>query len=173
MALSPVPTAPVTRAISTGLPPTTVAITPTGTPSPSPIPTASPPTATPSPLPPIATPAPVAPLALTVRWLHNAWDIVWDLDAGDLDGDGVQEIIVAAQDRKVHVLEPDGALRWQYEAQAGVYAVDVADLDGDGPPEVVIIGVQPSRIESGTGLSSELKKTIPQIIRIIHDELDT
>lgn len=42
-----------------------------------------------------------------------------------------------------------------------------------GPPEVVIIGVQPSRIESGTGLSSELKKTIPQIIRIIHDELDT
>ncbi|MCD6554170.1 MAG: CapA family protein [Anaerolineae bacterium] len=138
MALSPVPTAPVTRAISTGLPPTTVAITPTGTPSPSPIPTASPPTATPSLLPPIATPAPVAPLALTVRWLHNAWDIVWDLDAGDLDGDGVQEIIVAAQDRKVHVLEPDGALRWQYEAQAGVYAVDVADLDGDGPPEVVI-----------------------------------
>jgi poly-gamma-glutamate synthesis protein (capsule biosynthesis protein) len=80
----------------------------------------------------------VAPLELTVRWLHNAWDIVWDLDAGDLDGDGVQEVIVAAQDRKVHVLEPDGALRWQYEAQAGVYTVDVADLDGDGPPEVVI-----------------------------------
>ena len=107
-------------------------------PSPSPAPTVPPPTVTPSPLPLAVTPAPVAPLELTGRWLHSAWDLVWDLGAGDLDGDGVPEIIVAAQDRKVHVLEPDGALRWQYEAQAGVYTVDVADLDGNGPAEVVI-----------------------------------
>jgi poly-gamma-glutamate capsule biosynthesis protein CapA/YwtB (metallophosphatase superfamily)/outer membrane protein assembly factor BamB len=80
-----------------------------------------------------------------VRWLHNAWDIVWDLDAGDLDRDGVPEIVVAAQDRKVHAMTLGGTLRWQYEAQAGVYALHVADLDGDGPPEV-IFGADDDRV---------------------------
>ena len=133
---SPVPTVPVTRTISTSIPPTvTTAISPTATQPPS---LTTPLPATPlSPMPTTITPSPVAPLELTVRWLHNAWDIVWDLGTGDLNNDGVPEIIVAAQDRKVYALALDGTLRWQYEAQAGVYAVDVADLDGDGRPEVV------------------------------------
>jgi hydrogenase maturation protease len=40
------------------------------------------------------------------------------------------------------------------------------------PAEPVIIGVQPSRVEEGTGLSPEVEGVIPQIIRIILDELD-
>jgi hydrogenase maturation protease len=40
------------------------------------------------------------------------------------------------------------------------------------PAELVIIGVQPSRTEGGVGLSSEVEEAIPQIIRIILDELD-
>ncbi|MBC7250843.1 MAG: CapA family protein, partial [Anaerolineae bacterium] len=173
MTPSPVPTAPVTRAISTGIPSTTVTLTPTATPSPSPTPTEFPPTATPSPPPPIITPAPLAPLELNVRWLHNAWDIVWDLDTGDLDGDGIPEIIVAAQDRKVHVLEPDGALHWQYEAQAGVYAVDVADLDGDGQPEV-IIGADDDRVYvlEADGRPRWVYRTGGRVTRVLAAALD-
>ena len=40
------------------------------------------------------------------------------------------------------------------------------------PAELVIIGIQPSRIEGGVGLSPEVEGAIPQIIRIILDELD-
>jgi len=40
------------------------------------------------------------------------------------------------------------------------------------PAELVIIGIQPSRVEGGVGLSPEVEGAIPQIIRIILDELD-
>ena len=40
------------------------------------------------------------------------------------------------------------------------------------PAELVIIGIQPSQIEGGVGLSPEVEGAIPQIIGIILDELD-
>jgi hydrogenase maturation protease len=40
------------------------------------------------------------------------------------------------------------------------------------PAELVIIGIQPSQMEGGAGLSPEVERAIPQIIRIILDELD-
>lgn len=40
------------------------------------------------------------------------------------------------------------------------------------PAELVIIGIQPGRIEMGAGLSPEVEKAIPHIIRTIRDELD-
>ena len=39
------------------------------------------------------------------------------------------------------------------------------------PAELVIIGVQPSRIEAGLGLSPEVERAIPKIVEIILDEL--
>jgi hydrogenase maturation protease len=40
------------------------------------------------------------------------------------------------------------------------------------PAELVIIGIQPSRVEMGAGLSPEVEGAIPQIIRNILDELE-
>jgi hydrogenase maturation protease len=40
------------------------------------------------------------------------------------------------------------------------------------PAEVVIVGVQPGRLEGGVGLSPEVEGAIPQIIRMVMDELD-
>jgi hydrogenase maturation protease len=48
----------------------------------------------------------------------------------------------------------------------------LANTLGVAPAEPTIIGVQPSRIEEGIGLSPEVEGAIPQIIRIILDELD-
>jgi len=40
------------------------------------------------------------------------------------------------------------------------------------PAELVIIGIQPGRVEGGAGLSPEVEGAIPQIIRVVLDELD-
>jgi hydrogenase maturation protease len=52
------------------------------------------------------------------------------------------------------------------EALALAEALEVA------PAEVVIIGVQPGRIEGVAGLSPEVEGAIPQVIRMVLDELD-
>ncbi len=39
------------------------------------------------------------------------------------------------------------------------------------PAELVVIGIQPGQIEAGAGLSPEVEGAIPQIIRLILDEL--
>jgi hydrogenase maturation protease len=48
----------------------------------------------------------------------------------------------------------------------------LADALEVAPAEWVIIGIQPSRVEVGAGLSPEVEGAIPQIIKIILDELD-
>ena len=40
------------------------------------------------------------------------------------------------------------------------------------PAEVIIIGIQPGRIEGVVGLSPEVEGAIPQIVRMVLDELD-
>ena len=47
----------------------------------------------------------------------------------------------------------------------------LAKAVGVAPAELVIIGVQPIRVEVGAGLSPEVERAIPQIIRLILDEL--
>jgi hydrogenase maturation protease len=40
------------------------------------------------------------------------------------------------------------------------------------PAELIIIGVQPGRIEEGVGLSPDVEGAIPQIVRMVLDELN-
>jgi hydrogenase maturation protease len=51
-------------------------------------------------------------------------------------------------------------------------ALVVAEALEMAPAELIIIGVQPSRLEMGVGLSPEVEGTIPQAVRMILDELD-
>jgi hydrogenase maturation protease len=50
-------------------------------------------------------------------------------------------------------------------------ALALAEALGVAPAEVVIIGVQPGRIEGKVGLSPEVEGAVPQIIRMVLDEL--
>jgi hydrogenase maturation protease len=51
-------------------------------------------------------------------------------------------------------------------------ALALAEALEMAPAELVIIGIQPSRLEMGAGLSPEVERAIPQIIKIILDELE-
>jgi len=50
--------------------------------------------------------------------------------------------------------------------------VTLADTLELAPDELVIIGVQPKRVEMGTGLSPEVERAIPQTIGLVLKELE-
>lgn len=66
------------------------------------------------------------------------------LRLADLDGDGVEEVLVLGRDRLLYTLRADGgsfAQNWMYPfdlSPDGAHAVDSADLDGDGRREILV-----------------------------------
>ncbi len=58
--------------------------------------------------------------------------------AGDLDGDGVFELVIAAWDDSLWVVRADGAFLWSKSVVAKFSSPALGDLDGDGDLEVVI-----------------------------------
>jgi hypothetical protein len=63
------------------------------------------------------------------------------LAAGDIDGDGIVEII-AMTSTGVKAFEHDGTLKWQANTIAAIYGISdapsIADMDGDGTPEIIV-----------------------------------
>ncbi len=64
------------------------------------------------------------------------------VSAGDIDGDGVVEIITKGIDQKVYAYEHDGTLKWTSASlgnNTGIYdsVVSISDMNGDGSPELV------------------------------------
>jgi outer membrane protein assembly factor BamB len=57
--------------------------------------------------------------------------------AGDIDGDGLKEVIFAGADTHVHVLKADGDLVSQFNTGDEVTQVIAVDMDGDGLDEIV------------------------------------
>jgi len=56
--------------------------------------------------------------------------------------------------------------------QVGVLdSLQMMDLSGSSPEEVVIIGVEPAEIEWGLELSPGLSQRMPQIIKVVVDEI--
>ncbi|APR83909.1 Hypothetical protein A7982_09258 [Minicystis rosea] len=75
-------------------------------------------------------------VTLSDRW-HEAW--LGSPAVADLDGDGINEIIVPRDERLV-VWEPDGTVKWSFDTDVGrIWASPVvADFIGDGKLEVAI-----------------------------------
>lgn len=78
-------------------------------------------------------------------WSVSYGDRLNDVTAADLDGDGLDEVIVARQDHHVTVLDATGQERWSrklelYRSPPYVNLVRTGDLDGDGRPEIIAGG---------------------------------
>ncbi|MFC2021172.1 HyaD/HybD family hydrogenase maturation endopeptidase [Chloroflexota bacterium] len=50
-------------------------------------------------------------------------------------------------------------------------SLDMMEYMGDRPEETVIIGVEPKEIRAGLELSPELEQKIPQIVKLVLDEI--
>lgn len=72
------------------------------------------------------------------RWRHDAAQQVPRVAAGDLDGDGIDEVVGAALDGRLHAVDGrSGRPRWiRHAGTPGDVAV--ADLDGSGRGEAVL-----------------------------------
>ena len=64
--------------------------------------------------------------------------VVGPLAAGDLNGDGVDEIVVTSFNGSVYAFRQDGSVLWLYENDDSVQSgAAIGDIDRDGSPEVV------------------------------------
>lgn len=95
-----------------------------------------------------------------VLWSKTFPTQINDVAAGDVDGDGVDEIAIARQDGKTTLLDASGKELWSqqlsfYRVQPYVNLVRMGDLDGDGNDEVVI-GSQNWRFYVYNGSGTEL-----------------
>jgi len=60
--------------------------------------------------------------------------------AGDIDGDGQNEIVTCTKDGRIRAYEADGSVKW-LSAAAKCFMPSIADLDQDGMPEIIDLGV--------------------------------
>jgi hypothetical protein len=78
--------------------------------------------------------------------LEAVWEFTPDqpapagsLRAGDLDGDGVAEVVVRIGAKRVVALSASGQQLWQYEHEEGIADVFLADLEGQGQADVLVV----------------------------------
>jgi len=91
-----------------------------------------------------------------VLWEVTLDGFVFDLTAGDLNGDGRDEVVAAGADGKVSVLSSTGDRLWSGDLQAPVYQVTIAKLDGKTPMvlaggisrEIVVFAADGTRVAS-------------------------
>jgi hypothetical protein len=63
------------------------------------------------------------------------------LAAGDLDGDGVSEIVVTSLNHEITAFHANGSVMWRFNNDDTVFdGVAIGDLNGDGKPEVIVGG---------------------------------
>jgi presenilin-like A22 family membrane protease len=75
-------------------------------------------------------------------WGSNEIDVpVVVLNAGDIDNDGIVEIVAGCADNRIRVYESENhTLEWESdELDANITQILIANLDGDAPSEVVVL----------------------------------
>ncbi|NLF17583.1 MAG: hypothetical protein GX595_10025, partial [Lentisphaerae bacterium] len=83
----------------------------------------------------------------SIAWQQRFGGRVNAIAAGDLDGDGQEEVAIGVEDSHLYLLNADGSTRWKrffeaYRASGGIEGhprvVMMADFEGDGTLEVAV-----------------------------------
>ncbi|NUP05105.1 MAG: VCBS repeat-containing protein [Polyangiaceae bacterium] len=80
--------------------------------------------------------------------------------AGDIDGDGTNEIVTCTKQGRLRAYEADGTIQWLSEPRA-CFMPSIADLDQDGMPEVVDNGIV---VDGATGATKATFETSPYVV---------
>lgn len=78
---------------------------------------------------------------LRLRWTYATGGEIWATPVlVDLDGDGIQDIVIGSRNGQVHaIIGRNGQSMWVFRTRAEITASPVAvDLDADGLPEVLV-----------------------------------
>jgi hypothetical protein len=103
---------------------------------------------------------PAAQAQSTAYWQHSAASGLHQVLNVDLNGDGVDEIIIVTRTGQVDLLHADGTRLWNFATGEPVYAVAV--LNGDGASPQVVLGLHNRLLvldESGQ-LAGEISLTL-------------
>jgi len=74
-------------------------------------------------------------------WTFTTETPVTYVQSGDIDNDGLLEVVVLTAGDVVYVVENDGDLAWRYEADFEVDSLRVIDLESDGAAdEILLVG---------------------------------
>ena len=72
-----------------------------------------------------------------VVWTYRGNTSVYDMTAGDIEGDGTVEFVVGfSGDSGIHLLDSNGKKKWE-ESDKNVWHVELVDIDSDGILEVL------------------------------------
>jgi len=74
-----------------------------------------------------------------ILWHFKTEDDAFGCGARDLDGDGIDEIIVGSRNRVVYCLDIEGNLKWRFNTDGyPISSPTISDVDGDGDIDVLV-----------------------------------
>lgn len=94
----------------------------------------------------IASSSPCLADYMDAKWQYPTKAIVVYVHAGDLEGDGFQEVVAATGEYNIrgeswgslYALDRDGNLKWVYDTMGAVSSMVVDDLEGDGVMDMIV-----------------------------------
>ncbi len=108
--------------------------------------------------------------AVVHKWqVTPATDAIWpgrSIAAGDIDGDGGNEIVTCTDTGKVRAFDADGTALWVSSYAGGCFMPSIADFDQDGTPEIL---VKAAVLDGPTGAT---KATLPNLVNPVAADVD-
>lgn len=113
---------------------------------------------------PASTPSLLAQTQNPAYWRHSAPSRISHILNDDFNQDGVDELLIAAENGRVELLDSTGDLQWHYLSEEAVHAVSTLNLNNEPDLEIALAANRQLTMLSGDGSTlwtSELQTLAP------------